>query len=54
MAQPRRFLFSDEEQLRRTGQADPSFRYAAAMAETDVTWPTGLYFTRVVGPASMR
>lgn len=49
---PRRVLFSDEEHLRRTGGADRSFRYAAAMADADLTWPTGLYFTRVVGPAS--
>ena len=49
---PRRVLFSHEEHMRRTGQADQSFYFAAAMAEKDVTWPTGLYFTRVVGPAA--
>lgn len=45
---PRRILFSDEEQRRRTGDADLSFRYAAAMAEREVAWPAGAYFTKVL------
>lgn len=49
---PRRVLFSDEEHRRRTGGLDESFRYAAAMANLDVVWPTGQYFVKVVGPAS--
>lgn len=37
---PKRVLFSDEEQ-RRLHPGDTSFRFAAAMAEREVIWPTG-------------
>lgn len=45
---PRRILFSDEEQSRRSGGLDRSFKYAASMAEKEVAWPSGQYFTKVL------